>query len=262
MFQHVRAAREFALHLIARDPMKQGSELTGILFEAYAYFATLAHFERRPMLGPRRGDDLFLSTFGHIRQYQTFGSYLGCAYQLYELIPDVARLVLYEKRSISQNDDPNNRALCDNLRSTVARWSAEQAYKTNHAEQMAGMIVQNALLMLLHECRIDEGQGPGDVMQDIQPLIDDTMSLLDFISDEPVSTVIVWPMLITGSMMREEGQRQSLLQIFITHHTHTALADQIARLLRWVWEDDDESTFGITGLEKVAKQHKTYLCYA
>jgi hypothetical protein len=124
------------------------------------------------------------------------------------------------------------------------------------------MIVQNALLMLLHECRVSDGQGPGDIMQDIQPLIDDTMSLFDEISDNPVSTVIVWPMLITGSMMLEECQRQKLLQLITTHYTHTALGDQIARLLQWVWKDGSESTFGIIGLEKVAKLHKTHLCYA
>ena len=234
----------------------------GILFEAYAYFATLSHFERRPLLGQSKDEDLILSTFNHIRQYQTFGSYLGCAYRLYELIPAVSRLVLYEKRSICRNNDPKNRDLYENLRRTIGGWSAEEERNANHAEQMAGMIVQNALLMLLHDCRIDEGQRPGDIMQDIQPLINDTMSLFGLISDDPVSTVIVWSMLITGSMMLEESQRQSLLRLIVTHYTHTALGDQIARLLQWVWEDDNESTFGITGLEKVAKQHKTHLCYA
>jgi len=270
MFQHVRAAREFALHLIEGGPRKQDSELAGILFEAYAYFALLSHFERRPLLAPSYSEDPILSALDQIRQYQTFGSFLGCAYRLYELIPAVSRLVLYEKRSISRNDEPRNRDLYENLRRSVAHWSAEEECGTTSpdqapgqsAEQIAGMIVQNALLMLLHDCRVGEGEGPGDIMQDIQPLIDDTMSLFELISADPVGNVIVWPMLITGSMMQKESQRQCLAQTFLTHHAHTALSDRIAELLQWVWEDDEESTFGIAGLEKVARQHKTHLCYA
>lgn len=267
MSQHVRAAREFSQHLIAREPNKQNPELAGILFEAYAYFAALAHFERRPMIGPSQSENPILSTIDQTRQYQTFGCYLGCAYRLYESIPAVSRLVLYEKRSISRNNDPNKQELYENLRRKVASWSADEENENapanyTPAEQMAGMIVQNALLMLLHECRIDEGQGPGTIMEDIQPLIDDTMSLFELISDEPVTTVVVWPMLITGSMMLEEKQRQSLGQLIRTHQTRTALGEHIARLLQWVWEDGNESTFGITGLEKVAKQHKTHLCFA
>ncbi|KAK5312083.1 hypothetical protein LTR93_011474 [Exophiala xenobiotica] len=262
MYHHVRGAREFCSHLIAREPMVQSSPLAGMLFEAYAYFAALSHLERRPILELTADYDPILSAFDCIKQYQTFGSYMGCAYQLYELIPTIARLVLYEKRSISRNNDPKVQAQYEDMKRAVAGWSAKQDQRCSRAERMAGMIVQNALLMLLHECRIDEGQGPRHVMQEIEPLIEETVSLCEIISDEPVSSVLAWPMMITGSMILEENQRQRLLSLVGTHHTHTALADQIVRLLRWVWEDDDETVFGITGLEKVAKQHKTYLCYA
>jgi len=262
MLYHVRAAREFCEHLIAREPVVQSSPLAGMLFEAYAYFAALSHLERRPILESTPAYDPILSDFDCIKQCDTFGSYMGCAYQLYELIPTIARLVLYEKRSIARNHNPKIQALYEDMRRAVAGWTAQEVLVCSCAEKMAGMIVQNALLMLLHECRVDEGQGPQHVMEDIQPLIEETMSLFETISESPISSVLAWPVMITGSMMLEQNQRRRLLSLVETHHTHTALADQIVRLLHWVWEDEDESTFGITGLGKVAKQHKTYLCYA
>ncbi|KAK5061102.1 hypothetical protein LTR84_007644 [Exophiala bonariae] len=262
LLHHVRAAREFCSHLIAKEPVVQSSPLAGMLFEAYAYFAALSHLEQRPILELAPEYDPILSNFDCIKQCETFGSYMGCAYRLYELIPTIARLVLYEKRSISRNHNPKIQALYEDMRRAVTGWSAEEDRVCSCAEKLAGMIVQNVLLMLLHECRIDEGQGPQHVMQDIQPLIEETMSLFETISQSPVSSVLAWPMMITGSMMLESNQRQRLLSLVGTHHTHTALADQIVRLLHWVWEGGDEGTFGITGLGKVARQHKTYLCYA
>ncbi|KAK6373999.1 hypothetical protein LTS17_007969 [Exophiala oligosperma] len=261
MSLHVRAAREFCSHLITREPMARSLPLAGILFEAYAYFAALSHLERRALeLMPDQ--DPIISDIDCIKTYQTFGSYMGCAYQLYELIPTISRLVLYEKRSISRNDDPKLQALYEDTKRAVADWTPDEHQAHNYAETMAGMIVQKTLLMLLHECRIVEGQGPQHVMRDIQPLIEETMSLAEIISKEPVSCVLAWPMMITGSMMVEKRQRHRLLSLFGTHPTHTALAEQTVRLLNLVWEDDDKSVFGITGLGTVAKQHKTYMCYA
>ncbi|KAK7883576.1 hypothetical protein LTR67_011074 [Exophiala xenobiotica] len=269
LVQHMRAAREFVLQVSADKAVNEDCDLVGVLMEGYVYFALIAQIASLSTPPPGKNAPL-LSILNRLREYKTFGVYLGCAHQLYELIPAVTDLALHKKRAVCGTTDEHTQALHETLRRKVTCWSAESEGDVStaryipgyRAEQVAAFIIQNVLLILLHDCRIGEGENPRDIMEDIQPLIDDTMALFELISDAPVSNVIGWSFLILGSVMRREDQKRSLSQKLRSHRSETAYSDRVADVLEWVWSDPDERTFGLAGLEKVARERKTYLCLA
>lgn len=269
LIQHIRASREFALYVFANRSADQSCDLAGVLVEGYVYFALIAQFAS--FSAQESNDDIpLLTTLKHLRTYNTCGVYLGCAHQLYELIPAVTEFVLRKKRASFSQSDEHAQEQYESLRRQVAAWSPESndnvatARKVpgSSSEHVAGLIIQDVLLILLHECRMVRGESLADMMKDIQPLVDDAMSLFELISDAPASNVIGWAMLILGSVMQREDQKRSLSQILRNHHAETAYSSRVADILEWVWSDPDERTFGMTGLEKVAREHRIHLCLA
>ncbi|KAK7889933.1 hypothetical protein LTR67_008397 [Exophiala xenobiotica] len=267
LVQHMRAAREFVVHVAADKSVNENCDLAGVLIEGYVYFGLIAQFASLSTSPPDDHAPL-LSTLKRLQNYKTYGVYLGCAHQLYGLIPEVTGLALYMKRPAGDQPDEHVQELHETLRRKVASWSAESDDNVSTArhlpgyssEQVAGLIIQDVLLILLHAYRIGEGESPRGIMEDIQPLIDDTMALLELISDAPVSNTIGWSLLILGSVMQREDQKLSLSQSLRNHRSETAYSNRAAEILEWVWSDPDERTFGLAGLEKVAREHNTHLC--
>lgn len=246
-------------------------ELSALLVECYAYFALIAQFDDHT--SPEKyclwdGEAYLFSAIERMRASSTFGSYFGCAFELYRLIPDVSSLMLQEDDRSSPELSSNRGKLLDELTRKVMRWpvsseattSPETSVCESTSEPAAGILIQNTLLILLHSCRHDRCLDSQNAWDTIQPLIDYNMSLFDVLDGTPALSVTLWPFLITASMLRDRRQQQAFAEKLMSHHTKTALADRMVQLLKWVWEDSNESSYGLIGLSMVARMHGTYLC--
>lgn len=257
---------------IATGSQKGSScELSDLLVECYAYFSLIAHFDDH---NPAEkycmwdGEAHIASAIERMQASSTFGSYFGCAFELYRLIPDVSSLLLHEDDRLSPELSSNRRKLLGELTRKVMRWrvssedtgTPEASVYESTSESTSGIVIQNTLLILLHSCRHDQYWDRQTAWDMIQPLIDYNMSLFDVLEDTPAMSVTFWTFFITASMLRDRRQQEAFVKRLTSHHTKTALTDRIIQLLKWVWEDSNESTYGLVGLSRVARVHGTHLC--
>lgn len=267
---HLQACREFAMSIGFGDQSQEGDDLAALLTECYVYFATICQFDAsrsgsHPILNE---NDLVLSKLSDLRNYSAFGSILGCASQLYRLVPQILHLIAHGTSEFGRDGRKDD--LYEELRFKVMNWSVSSETDqliTNRPlcetlEQTSGLIVQNTLFLLIYSSHLSQRWSPQITLSKIQPLIDHNMSLFEIVGDNPVMHVIFWAYLITGSMIRNGEQREHLSRRLRTHHTRIALGHRVMMILQWLWDDPDESTFGLPGLQKVAREQGVSLCVA
>jgi hypothetical protein len=122
-------------------------------------------------------------------------------------------------------------------------------------------MIQNSLLMLLHYSWVRHKDAFQQAMDEkIQPLIDDNMMLEELLTDAPVINVSLWPLFITGSMMRKNEQRLALARRLNAHHTQAPVTGRAARILNWLWNDTEGESYGLEALARVASKHGTRIC--
>jgi hypothetical protein len=272
MAYHLRACREFALEMTTAGDSDSTSELTSFLVECYVYFALISQFDghssiEQNSLWNRKGS--ISSAIKLARRSRTFGSFFGCSFRLYELIPSVSAL-LHGNSPLSQESTSSCEDTLEELTNKVTSWSVSSEITTIYetspywtaSESAAGIVVQNTLFILLSLFRLEQHLSRQAAQEAIQPLIDQNLALFDVLNDTPTLPVAVWPYLIMGSMLRDREQQQEFSAKFLGHHSQTAFASRMVQLLKCVWDDPDETAYGLTGLERAAMANQIYLCLA
>jgi hypothetical protein len=269
MAHHLRACTEFARHIVASEADHTDNDLVGVSLEVYVYLALLAYLEGPSSRLPSSSSDHLLSTLDHLRNYRTFGSLLGCAHRLYELIPEVSDLVWCRRRRSSGSDYQSTDEAYEALKTRIESWPDETdtgpgspgPLSETSAEYAAGVMIRNTLLMLLHHSQIFGRPALKQAMTEkIQPLVDDNMAFLDVLSDAPVANVSLWLLVVTGSMMQKSDQKQCLAQRLKSHHSQTPVASRAVEILTWIWNDPEKDSYGLYGVAKVASEHMTHIC--
>lgn len=269
---HIRACGEFARHIVAHEDSDGDHDLIGFSLEAYVYSALLATLSEPAAdegCNPSSSRDDLLTLLHRLRNYRTFGSLVGCAYRLYELIPEIARRVWCPKRRTLNCPYHDTFEACEALKTQIESWSGENAEPSSPsssqcstAEYAYGVMIQNSLLMLLHYSWIRHRDGFQQAMDEkIQPLIDDNMMLEELLTDAPVVNVSLWLVMITGSMMRKNEQRLALARTMKRHPTQAPVTNRAVRILNWLWNDSEADSYGLEALTRVATKHGTRICF-
>lgn len=252
MSHHRRACREFAKHIVLSHHSKE-SDLLGILGETYAFLALIGHLDATsPVdnLNKASEYDQMLSLLEYLHGFRTSGSLLGCSQDLYMLIPRLAALELGQL--------PLEQRQFDELETKVLRWS-HPTRSLNHSEQIAGSLIQKTLLLLLYSAYRNQMPTEGEFGGKIQPLIHQILTFFAQIEDTPAAHTVIWALLVTGSMMVREDQKQNLSSRLRCHQAQTPLTSRVAEILEWLWDDSD-APIGLLGLQEVTKGHKTHIC--
>lgn len=271
LVHHLRACREFAQHVVAHDYAEGDNDIIGHSLEIYVYTALLARLQL-PELNEACGEsgsswDL-LSLLERVRLYRTFGNLFGPADRLYELMPAIAQQIWCPSRD--SQDCPHHSGDCEyeSLKAKVERWqgqshASEPSNSTtcSMAEYTNGVMVQNTLLMLLHHSRLTTKPRCEQAMYaQIQLLIDDNLLLHDLVADSPMSSVSLWPMFVTGSMMRRHDQRLDLARKLKANPTQAPVTSRAVQVLNWLWNDDESDDLGLQAVFRVTTKRGAHIC--
>lgn len=205
--------------------------------------------------------DPFITSFELLRQYETFGVFLGCGHGLFETIPKISilamdRLAEEEHSSICTAE---SQSTYDDLVSTLLSWNSPPVdremieYEVAHIS--AGEVYRQALLMFVKTAMCGSVVGNPKVISELQGHIEVITGVLPEVHTSPFVTVMLWPMMIAGSCIISPRGRRELLMILESSTIELMQVAQAAKLLRLLWEDNDERAFGPFGLHLIMQKH-------
>lgn len=271
LVHHLRACGEFAQHIVANDYPEGDRDLIGLSLEVYVYTALLARLQL-PTLNEGCGQSSsgreLLSLLRHARQYRTFGSLFGPAHELFELMPEIAQHIWCPRSNTVDCPHHSPPDIYESLQARIESCcgggvgnNLSTSPQCSMAEYAIGVMVKNSLVMLVRYSRLRHKARLEPAMDEqIQPLIDDNVMLIDMISDGPMSNVSLWPLFVTGSMMRKNDERLALVRTMKKHHTQAPVTSRVVQVLNWLWNDTESEGFGMQAVYRVAERHGAHVC--
>jgi hypothetical protein len=204
--------------------------------------------------------DPYAETLGSFRDSKMYGSMLGCAQPLFEMIPSICKLGY---RVIQ--DQKNDMTAYKLLEARILGWQPQE----NTPEKgeftsdrvIAAKIYQQSLLIFLHSNYYGSQVSDPIFLNLIDKSLEAIIPLVMLLPlDSPILTTFMWPTMIIGSCIREPlGHGLLLGRIRDSPFNMTSISKGI-QLLEWLWEDDDPAAFGPYGLGLVMKKHNVTYC--
>lgn len=207
--------------------------------------------------------DSFCTSLEFLREYETFGVFVGCGQGLFEIIPQISIFAmnrLAEEDAGSCDLSADSQSTYKALETALTEWQsppvgAEMAqWEAQHV--CAGEMYRQALLIFLRASMCGSVVSNPKVMVKIQKHIDVVFPLLLPLTESPFMTIMLWPTMIIGSCLICEHQRRETLNR-LTHETKIDIYQvfQAARLLELLWQDDDPCAYGPFGLDFVMRKN-------
>lgn len=276
MFSHLRACREVILTLVQQEhetcPNEDTRSIKGFILEVYSFLVVSNSITPYGCCDVARSIpyDSFLDSLHFLKEYNTFGILVGCAPGLFELITPITRLAMDRLREEEEDFEatmahrcrqPDRQSMYNEIIAILEQWQSpavapEMAeWKLEH--EWIGEIYRQALLIFARAAMCGSVVDNPKIIAAIQHHIDVVMPLLLPVADSPFGTLLLWPVMVIGSCLLVEGQRQFFLNR-LYHETKVVVAQVIeaGRLLELVWNDDDKRAYGPFGLRLAMKKHK------
>ena len=126
-----------------------------------------------------------------------------------------------------------------------------------------GKLYRHALFAYLEAAMCGSAVDNPKVIYQIQFHIDEVWPLLDEVRDSPYGTTMLWPLLIIGSCLVREDQRQFMRnRLESPGQWRMSQVVQALRLLNLLWDSNDRHAFGPYGLYFTMKEHGINFCMA
>ena len=270
LFHHLRACREFATHAMRLGDAVADQELLSFLLEVYLYFELLGAL-RSPSddtygLDPETVEWCLNRLAGR----EESGFLLGCARDLYRLIPRVSEFGLLRQRELSAHEDLGCASLYDTLQNSIAQWQVPHPtgdsdvalHGWTDGEITAATILQNTLMVVLQAHYFQDPGSQDTLTQQLEPLIDHTLLLQQLITGEWASSVTYWPLMIMGCSVQSAQQQAMVCELLEQKQLGAGMPilDRAVEVLGWVWEEARMGVSGLQVLDKVCKMRHTDLC--
>jgi hypothetical protein len=214
--------------------------------------------------------DPYVETLETFRDSKMYGSMLGCAQALFEMIPSICKLG-YRVIQDQRNDTYSGEHLAENitayklLESRILGWQPRENTPGQDEfisdRMIAAKIYQQSLLIFLHSNYYGSHVSDPIFLNLIDKSLEAIIPLVMLLPlDSPILTTFMWPIMIIGSCIREPLGRSLLLdRVRDSPFNMTSISKGI-QLLGWLWEDDDPTAFGPYGLGLVMKKHNVTYC--
>ncbi|KAK5057764.1 hypothetical protein LTR84_011765 [Exophiala bonariae] len=205
--------------------------------------------------------DPFITSFELLREYETFGIFLSCGQGLFETIPKICifamnRLAEEEQSYICSTETQQE---YDELVSTLLLWSSPpvdpEMIEYADAHVTTGEIYRQALLMFVKTSMCGSVVSNPKVITELQGHIEVITDAMPIVNASPFATVLLWPLMITGSCITSPRERLELMKRLEHTEIDVMQVSQAASLLRLLWEDKDERAFGPFGLHLIMQKH-------
>jgi hypothetical protein len=195
---------------------------------------------------------------------------LGCAQNLFEMIPSICKLG-YRRIQEQNNDTYSGEHFAETitiyklLEARILGWqppeNTAERDELTHDRVIAAKIYQQSLLLFLHSnyygCQVSDPT----FLRLIDKSVETIVPLVGILPvDSPVLATFMWPIMITGSCIREPLLRGLMLGRIRDSPFNMTMIRKGIQLLEWLWEDEDPSAFGPYGLGLVMKKHKVTYC--
>ena len=272
---HLRASQTIVSTTLASTANSADQELRSFLIESYAYLTLVANIT----FGDDRVSydllmDPLLSSLEQHRPKGTYGTMMGCAHGLFELIPSICRLA-HARMGGNLHGMASAESLAQYswLEQRIRTWTVPGNLLGGGEwfDQLstAAYIYKYALLVFLHTAFHCSPIADDQVISRLQPEIDAiiplALQLLPYDDPSPLANILLWPAIIVGSCLRH-GEQQRLLQTTLTGHPfNLAITDRAARLLGLLWNEHAEPAkplFGPMGLQIIMEKYKINLSMA
>ncbi|OBT82042.1 hypothetical protein VE02_09504 [Pseudogymnoascus sp. 03VT05] len=266
-FLHNRASRHLAQAVHSRSDEQGYHPLAGALLEMYAYHE-LGSSLRLPL---DLNDVKAISTSSvlqskHLRRFATFGCVIGCAAELYGMVPQICQLATRPRHETGEDYKGYYDSLFQHLEQRIKSWSVKVTYDCAYSDEQryqrspdaveiaAAMLVRNAVLIFLYSAYYLNEQR---VLQISQPLVAESIEFREAINNTPWITSTFWPLIVVGSYAHTLRQQEQLLQFL---PPKIPLLRRAVEILQWLW-NEPEHVFGLHGLAYVLDKHNTSYCF-
>jgi hypothetical protein len=196
-----------------------------------------------------------MNALGGLHESKSYGAMLGCAHDLFELIPAVCKLG--EKRLQEERDGLysfETMVTYKSLESKSKNWEElDHALGSNNDFLTVAKLYQQALLIFLHTNFWGSNVSDPVLLDMIDGSIGILLSLIVTVpADSPILTVLLWPSIIIGSCLRRPEHRDFLRGMMESSPFSNASVSQAVQTLVWLWEDGG---YGPYGLGATIKKH-------
>ncbi|KAH6867840.1 fungal-specific transcription factor domain-containing protein [Thelonectria olida] len=265
-------------------------------YTAYLQFLSVLRFPRPGDKSGNDSIDLvrliYEGRFTLLKSYETFGAYFGCAAELYEMIPTLHKFYSTRDLEISTGRDLGCAVEFKRLLHDISFWQppqdpCETQYKYTDTwlnglggyeapEERAGrektergrksdespmvasaFAIQNSLLVFLYSAYLRHQEDQSRLVVATQPIVDETLDILDRIKSTTWENTTWWPTIVVGSYARSSEQRQRLLANLEEFSPPMGIVTRGIELLKELWNSPDD-IFGLDGLSKVVGANEAY----
>lgn len=255
MFSHLRANRQVIVRL-ANSPLTSSTTDNGRLFsfvlEIYRYLVLSNNIIPLGSINCRTlPQDTFLDDiFGTMSHFDTYGVIFGDSHGLFEILPDIAALAARRltEQNFSQASLETHRA----LHIQITEWKPPESAVPNpkwQFQQTAALgLCREAALLYLETAMVPDALSDTLALAKIQEYVDNIMLYAEQAAGSAYETILLCPLMITGSCMLRADQRRLLQASLRSNRFHMHHCLEAASLLEQVWNDPSGRVFGPYGL--------------
>jgi hypothetical protein len=191
------------------------------------------------------------------------GIMFGCAYELFELIPKVARFAQLPAETLPRETNASLLSIFHSLENKILSWQPSQLGTLTDMQNCApvdpvvirgALAHQTALLILIRAALWGPGKPGVPLLEQIESLLIEFTSLLEQLPmDHSIWAMLLWAMITAGSCMQEPAQQQLLRQCLYELPSHMHITTRVMQVLQQIWSHPGfpEDTYGPFGLARI-----------
>lgn len=264
-FTHLRASRHLILRLRKNSHLLTSSaerKLFGFVAEVYSYIVlsnSITPFNmncNRTLIY-----DSFLQSLDDLRDLGAFGVMFSGFHSLFELISSVSLFAGEQdtQPSIGTSLPPDRYETYKQLKMRIGHLDLS-AIEHPYTEVLPGHstalgVFRIALLVFLETAVSPFSKHDLVRTHHLQSLLDQAVHYLPEMLASNYSCILMWPIMVIGSCLVKEDQRNVITHLLIHNHYFMRNTAQASVLLQLLWDDPDEYAFGPYGLGLLMRRH-------
>jgi len=240
-------------------------ELRTLVVELYLYLVTCANITLNALTDTRVIKyDRSLHAVSKAPGSKAFGVMLGCAHDLFEIIPQISRLARLRllEQEVHHGPCKETTAVFRKLEDDILCWKPPSS-RTNQDLVLCGLIFQQGLLVYLYASFYSRDVQNTSSQELILQSLNAAWTLLTRVDcTSPSTTILVWPLTMLGSCAIQPRLRRKISDTLTAMDLYLNMAPPrlALQVLELLW--DDGTLFGPLGLEEIMLKNEIVLSVA
>lgn len=242
-----------------------------LLTEIYAFFAITTNITLHASLTIDRTipQDSFL--FSDIlvslnRGTDIYGTLFGAAHELFALINPIA---ISARALLLETDNTQKLQQFSSYEVQIKAWRYDRRIPVQSeidgvdAYELAAGTYQQAILIFLYTMFHGESRPTLDLYAKVEPCMHVALGTLGAMPQHAsIKTILLWPVLIAGSCLRDDALRTAVLEGFQSVGYTTLSVKRGFDFLKLLWQemDLDPAVYGPYGIEQVMMKYRIDIC--